>query len=235
MIPIYYRRLDPERLLTYSEILTRRVKERFPTRDLATVCEEIYQMTKEAQEDIKKIAQPNLYLRSGLAVFILLTLFLFVTGLARLNLNIRNADLFEVVSLLEAGIQDLIFIGAGFYFLTSIEKRLKRRRTLMRLNQLRALAHVIDMHQLTKEPEMVLKTQEKTESSPTRELEGFLLERYLDYCSEMLSIIGKVAALYVQDFDDEVVLAAVNQIEAMTTSLSRKVWQKIMIIHQLGM
>ena len=54
---------------------------------------------------------------------------------------------------------------------------------------------------------------------------------YLDYCSEMLSLIGKLAAQYVQKFDDPVVLAAVNEVEAPTTGLSGKIWQKIMILN----
>jgi len=54
---------------------------------------------------------------------------------------------------------------------------------------------------------------------------------YLDYCSEMLSLIGKLAALYVQKFDDPVALAAVNEVEDLTTGLSRKIWQKIMILN----
>ena len=59
------------------------------------------------------------------------------------------------------------------------------------------------------------------------------MTRYLNYCSEMLSLIGKVAALYVQDFDDEVAVAAVNELEDLTTALSSKIWQKIMILHDL--
>jgi hypothetical protein len=60
------------------------------------------------------------------------------------------------------------------------------------------------------------------------------LSRYLDYCSEMLSITGKIAALYIQDFDDDVALAAVNEVENLTTGLSRKVWQKLMIVFAMG-
>jgi len=30
----------------------------------------------------------------------------------------------------------------------------------------------------------------------------FLLCRYLDYCSELLSLTGKLAALYAQSFSD---------------------------------
>jgi hypothetical protein len=54
--------------------------------------------------------------------------------------------------------------------------------------------------------------------------------RYLDYCSELLSLTSKVAALYVQHLNDAVVLAAVNDIESLAASLSHKIWQKIMII-----
>ena len=48
----------------------------------------------------------------------------------------------------------------------------------------------------------------------------------------MLSLIGKVAALYAQRFNDPVALSAVDEIEDLTTGLSRKIWQKIMIINQ---
>ena len=58
----------------------------------------------------------------------------------------------------------------------------------------------------------------------------FLLVRYLNYCSEMLSLIGKVAALYLQAFQDGVVLDAVDDIEDLTTGLCRKIWQKLMIL-----
>ena len=46
----------------------------------------------------------------------------------------------------------------------------------------------------------------------------------------MLSLTGKVAALYAQELDDPVVVEAVNDIEMLATNLSRKVWQKIAIL-----
>jgi hypothetical protein len=90
---------------------------------------------------------------------------------------------------------------------------------------------VIDMHQLTKDPSLVLGTErvKDTAASPKRVMTAFELGRYLD-CSEMLSLTGKVAALYAQDLDDPVVVEAVNDIEMLATNLSRKVWQKIAIL-----
>jgi hypothetical protein len=61
----------------------------------------------------------------------------------------------------------------------------------------------------------------------------FELTRYLDYCSEMLSLTGKLAALYMQNARDPVIISAVNEIEDLSTSLARKIWQKIMILRQL--
>ena len=87
------------------------------------------------------------------------------------------------------------------------------------------------MHQLTKDPERLLIRGMETPSSPKGNLSATELMRYLDYCSEMLSLIGKLAALYVQKFDDPVALAAVNEVEELTTGLSRKIWQKIMTLN----
>jgi hypothetical protein len=61
----------------------------------------------------------------------------------------------------------------------------------------------------------------------------FELVRYLDYCSEMLSLVAKVAALYAQDVRDPVVIETVSDLESMTTNLSRKVWQKISIVEHM--
>lgn len=62
----------------------------------------------------------------------------------------------------------------------------------------------------------------------------FSLARYLDYCSEMLSITSKLAALYVQYLDEALVLSAVNDIQGLTGGLSAKIWQKIMILDTMA-
>ena len=46
----------------------------------------------------------------------------------------------------------------------------------------------------------------------------------------MLSITGKLAALFAQSVNDEVVIDAVNSIEDLGSNLSRKIWQKITMI-----
>jgi hypothetical protein len=70
--------------------------------------------------------------------------------------------------------------------------------------------------------------------SPSEAMTPLQLSRYLDYCTEMLSLIGKIAALYVQRFDDSSAVAAVSEVEQLTTGLSRKIWQKIMLLNQIA-
>ena len=84
---------------------------------------------------------------------------------------------------------------AALFFLFSLESRMKRAKILHGIDELRAVSHVIDMHQLTKDPSQTVSAGGKrTKSSPERTLTPFQLARYLDYCSELLSLIGKLAA-----------------------------------------
>ena len=88
------------------------------------------------------------------------------------------------------------------------------------------------MHQLTKDPVFLLTTGPSTPSSPERTMSKFELLRYLDYCSEMVSLVSKIATLYVQGFQDPVAVSAVDEIETLTSGLSRKIWQKIMLLRR---
>ena len=72
------------------------------------------------------------------------------------------------------------------------------------------------MHQLTKDPSsIVLAGAIATGSSPRAPMSRFELTRYLDYCSEMLSLTSKLAALYAQNLPDAVIIDAVNDIEQL--------------------
>ena len=148
----------------------------------------------------------------------------------------RQLDAEKIVQTveLEAGISALVFIGAAILFLLSCETRLKRIRALEAIHELRAMAHIVDMHQLTKDPDMLLNGPGPTASSPKRTMDRFELGRYLDYCSEALALLSKIAALYVQGFADPVLLNAVDEVENLTAGFSRKIWQKISILDNLS-
>jgi hypothetical protein len=157
-----------------------------------------------------------------------------VAGIYSLRVRTDVPALADFLQGLEAAVNNIIFIGIGVFFLLTVETRLKRRRALRAVHELRSVAHIIDMHQLTKDPENILSPQRSTPSSPERALGRFELARYLDYCSEALSITSKLAALYAQYFNDPVVLSAVNDVETLAQGFSVKIWQKIMILDTIS-
>jgi hypothetical protein len=225
-----YRSLDSEKILDTIETLRRSIAERFPGSGLNRVCEELLAIAGESQKRTAWIAKPQRFLRFITGALVTLIVGGLVFVLANASWPQNGFDLVVLVQVSEAGLNVFLLLSAAILFLVTVETRIKRRRALKAIHELRALAHVIDMHQLTKDPERLL-ARATTASSPKQNLSPFELGRYLDYCSEMLSLIGKLAALYVQKFDDPVALAAVNEVEDLTAGLSRKIWQKIMIIN----
>ena len=221
--------IEADRLIETVERLQRRIAERIPNAGLLQVAAELHRITLRSAERVQEIRRPNPLLRvlswgSALAMVGLLAL-AFTQGALR-----STDNLWEMLQGVEAGMNGVVLFGGATFFVVTFERRLKRRKALAAIQELRIVAHMIDMHQLTKDPDRVLHADRATEASPASELSPFLLGRYLDYCTEMLSLTGKVCALYAQGTDDDVVLDAVDDIEDLSTGLSQKIWQKIMIL-----
>ena len=229
-----HRSLDAGSIATTIERLCQRVEVRFPGSGLAGVCRELDVIAERAAETSVWIGRPILPLRIAVGFLVALILAGLGMTVAALRTPALPLTLGELVQAIEAGVNDLVFVTAAVFFLLTLETRLKRRRALRAIHELRSIAHVIDMHQLTKDPEWVLDRGRETGVLPPRTMDRFELSRYLDYCSEALSLTGKVAALYMKDFDDPVALQAVNEVEALTTGLSRKIWQKLSILYAMG-
>lgn len=232
--------LDDDRIIETVLTLQRRIEDRFPDSGLSKLCGRLHSVACRASERAAMISRPIAWIRvSGYLIAISLVLVLGgLIALAVQSLGPQAIAESESIGLLgwiqavESTLNDMIFFGIAIFFLVSLENRIKRRRALAAIHELRSIAHVIDMHQLTKDPERFWREGSDTRHSPKHAMTPFLLNRYLDYCSEMLSLTGKIAALYVQKFDDADAVAAVSEVEQLTSGLSRKIWQKIMILEQ---
>ena len=227
-----YRKLDANKIVETATRLQNRILERFPEASLGRVAGDLLHVAEKAAVKAEAIGRPFLPLRIGIGILALA--FIAVLGWIIIHLKIsaqvdRFSELFQGV---DAALNTVLLIAGAIFFLFTLESRMKRNRALKLLHELRSLAHIVDMHQLTKDPESISDLAPRTASSPRRSMTRFELSRYLDYCSEMSSLIGKVAALYVQNFDDPIVLSAVDQLEDLTSSLSRKAWQKILLNNQ---
>ena len=226
-----YRQLDQEKIVTTLQRLRERIGERFPQSGLGRVSEELLALSSEVSECAENLRKPNWPVRIG--SWISIALMITVLGAIVLEVPMRGRfeGLPDVVQAMEAGINTMLLFGAATLFLVTVEVRLKRQRALRLIHQLRSVAHVVDMHQLTKDPERLSVSPSEAAAAGMRVTTGLDLARYLDYCSELLSLTSKLAALLVQHFDDAAVLAGVNEIEALTTGLSGKIWQKISLLN----
>lgn len=201
-------------------------------------------------------------LLSRLGVLVVLLVFGTAIALAAASIwsNPESLGPVDWLPLLETVVNDLVFAGIAIFFLLAVPQRMERARVLRVLHRLRSLAHVIDMHQLVKVPERLPTARPEAggttspahprgpgagpardgeAASATNDERGGELRmtrsemtQYLDYCTEMLSLVGKTAALFAEDTTDGDVLDAVEGIETLTSDMARKVWQKIAIIQE---
>ena len=227
-----YATLDPEKIISTLVKLERRISERFPGAGLAKVCAELARFASENSARVARISKPNKGLRIFIAGFVVVSLAVLLYVAQIIEFKRDSENLYGVVQGIDSFINVLIVAGAAVFFLFTLEERIKRRRALTDLHGLRSFVHVIDMHQLTKDPSHGAYVNQATPSSPKRDMTPAELTRYLDYCSEMLSLTAKVAALYAQSLPDPVVIEAVSDLERLTSDLSSEIWQKIMIVEE---
>lgn len=224
-----YRALDSNKIVSTLEHLQRRVSERFPGSSLTKVCAELTQIAQENAGRAAMLARPRFGLRAISALILAAGLALMAYVATRIEVKRDTESIYSTLQGIDAGFNIIILMGAAIIFLATLEGRWKRQQALADLNELRSIIHVIDMHQLTKDPSGLLVLAPPTASSPSRTMSAPDLVRYLDYCSEMLSLAAKVAAVYAQSSRDPQVVAASSDLQQMTANLSAKIWQKINI------
>lgn len=153
-----------------AQALCARIAQRFPGSGLSKVSAELTLITSEAKERAAWLARPNRGLRAGsiflgvlLAAMPVVTVYYY--GLPKIGTASSLADFAQGI---DAGVQEVILLAGAIYFLGTFERRLKRTRALKALHELRSLAHIIDMHQLLKDPKIFAGEWQPTSASPER-------------------------------------------------------------------
>lgn len=227
------RRLDAVLVQATVARLESRIAARFPDRGLLRLAGELRVLSADVTEGASAVRERLRWVRlvSRLAAVLVLVATVVVFVLAFRDAVRTGPDRsFEWVPLIESTINDLVFAGLALWFLYALPQRLERGHLLDLLHRLRSLAHIVDMHQLTKDPERLRPDFRPTDATVPIDLDRSSMEHYLDYCSEMLSLVAKVAALCAEESQDSLVLTTVSDLETLTTGMSRKIWQKISLL-----
>ena len=227
-----YRSLNHAKIIETAEALEGRIDSRFPHTGLRQVSGELVELARDVSREAQALEKPIWWLRLALAGIVLAGAVTFLYVGTFLSFDRLSGLALRSVESIEALINTSILAGLGLTALVQMEARIKRQRVNRALHELRSVIHVIDMHQLTKDPLTMSPSYVRDKASPERPWTAAELTRYLDYCAEMIAITGKLAALFSQSVSDDSVAQAVHDIEMLGSTLSRKVWQKIMLLEE---
>ena len=224
-----YRLLDESKIIGTLTALKERIDNQFPDSGLGRVADELIAVGGEVAECAHYLSKPNWPVRILAAALIAGMFLLLYLASPPIDLPDGSHKFSGVQSI--AAVFNILGVGSvGVLFLLRLETNLKRKRAHGVLHQLRSLAHVVDMHQLSKDPAGRRLPEPEITEGPKGAMNPASLGRYLDYCTDLLSLTGKLSALLVQRFRDDAVLAEVNEIEALTSALSGRIWQKIQLL-----
>lgn len=152
--------LDVEPVRRTVALLHDRIEARFPQRGLRQACADLLALVDEvgavSETTQSKVRRARLWSRVLMGLILAATAVAMVLGVHDATVSDdRLRTSLDWLPLIETVIADLVYAGVAVFFLYSFPERIRRGRTLALLHQLRSMAHVIDMHQLTKDPEML--------------------------------------------------------------------------------
>ena len=207
------RKLDPKKLQDTAHQLATWISTEFKNSGLSRVAVEIEKITREAVDRAEKIRGPNYFIRSGIALLLLVTV-------VSIGWGCYHATQKEILSWFDMSKPAAWPICLAIIFLVTLEIRWKRVKAIKAVHELRAIAHIIDMHQLGKDHEI-----DKFRDNPNK-FRAKVTE-YLHACTALLALVSKIGELYVENFEDTVAVDAVAQFEGVCNGLNSKIWQKI--------
>ena len=183
-------RLDPARIIETAENLAREVGEKLPGSSLAGLAVELAQIAHETDERTLRARRPIYAIRviSLLAVSVSLLALWYLLG--HIHTRWEFGTITEVFEAADAGFNLLILLAGALWFLITIENRIKRRKALLFIEELREFIHVIDVTQLYYTPAVYNPDHETTRTSVSFDYTYFL------FCTQMLAIISNLAPLY---------------------------------------
>lgn len=232
------KRLQGKSLVDAAIELSQRISAEFPKRGITKEAHELARDAESFVQEAESLSRKGVtYYAIWLLVILGLGSWLGTTSLMLLRIwtlveqKQESMDLFQSMQGIDSGIHIAVSAALVIFFVATLERRRKRRIAFNGLNSLLNFAHVIDSHQTDKDPTAFASGLPRVGVPTKIPLDPPQLLRYLDYCSEMLSLVRRFAALYGQESGDTVIAESVDNIADLTSSLSNKIWQKITILN----
>src|SRR5262249_54527923 len=153
-----FEHLHTDKILATVRRLHARIRQHFPDAGLTMVAAELTDVAQGVGERLRVIYRTSPLLRA-LIVLILLVIVAIVALFLRSWVADREhslevaRDVGQLIQIVESMLGATFFLSAAIVSLVTFEKRIVRARAVRAIQELRAMAHIIDLHQLQKDPE----------------------------------------------------------------------------------
>lgn len=171
--PNHHLHLDPQRILETARKISLRVEERFPGSSAAGMSRELAKVADVTVVQVERARRPSVGLRVAAWGLIGLGLIKLVEISKYLHTNFELGNPGEFIQSFQASLETCVLPGASILFVLGWENRIKRRRTLHYLRELRTIAYLVDIHQINKTPDTIRFDMPLTAHSPVRVMSPF--------------------------------------------------------------
>jgi hypothetical protein len=221
-VPPYQRhRLDPAKIVETAENLARNVGESFSGTALAGLAVELAALAHRTDELARHARKPIYAIRVCSALAALAT----ILGLCYLASHIHARWEFgtigELFDATDAGFNLLVLLAGAVWFMITLETRIKRKKALECLEELRDFIHVIDVTQLYYTPDIYRSDPSSFQSSVNLDY------TYLLFCTQMLGLISNLAPLYARGAAGDSIMRAVSDVELLANDITVKLLTKV--------
>ncbi|MHA1189527.1 MAG: hypothetical protein ACTSSQ_03575, partial [Alphaproteobacteria bacterium] len=151
-----HKTLDGDQIIATIDRLAKRVEERFPGRGLVSVARELTVIARDMRDDAQALGRPNWRLRITTTAILVIGTAMLAFAIRELHFNALTAEAVTIVQIIEPAANIAILAALGMLFVVRSEERWKKKQALTSLHSLRSMIHVVDMHQLTKDPSVLL-------------------------------------------------------------------------------
>jgi hypothetical protein len=213
-------RLDPARIIETAENLARGVGDRLPGSSLAGLAAELERIARSTDERARQARRPIYAIRVASLLAVCASLLGLWYLVDHIHTRWEFGTITELFEAADAGFNLLVLLAGALWFFVTLENRVKRKRALAYIEELREFVHVIDVTQLYFTPDLY-----GIEPTPSRTSLN-LDYTYLLFCTQMLAVIGNLAPLYTRGAAGDSILRAVSEVEMLANAISAKLLSK---------
>jgi hypothetical protein len=213
-------RLDPARIIETAENLARVIGEKLPGSSLADLAVELSQIAHAIVERARRARRPIFVIRVVSVLAVSTSLLVLWYLLNHIHTRWEFGTITEVFEAADAGFNLLILLAGALWFLITFENRIKRKKALEFIEELREFVHVIDVTQLFYTPLVYNSEAAAGRTSATFDYTYFL------FCTQMLAVISNLAPLYTRGAAGDSILRAASDVEQLANAITVKLLSK---------